>query len=75
MSCECGSCRCRGKAVVDKDEYDGLVKAAEPNIDLREAAIQLVGAANHQGVEGMVKVWVQKLEEAIDNEGAARRAA
>jgi len=65
MSCECGTCMCKGKAVVDQDEYDGLVQAAEPNIELREVAIQLVGAAQHQGVEGMVKVWVKRLEEAL----------
>lgn len=65
MSCECGTCRCKGKAVIEKDEYQGLVEAASPNVDLREAAIQLVGAAHDQGVEGMVKVWVNKLEEAL----------
>lgn len=65
MSCECGTCRCKGKAVIEKDEYDGLVEAAEPNIDLREAAIQLIAAAQDQGVEGMVKVWVNRMEKTL----------
>jgi hypothetical protein len=73
MSCGCGTCACKGKAVVEKDEYEGLVEAASPNIEVREAAIQLVAAAQHQGVEGMVKVWVQKLESAVNEQGAAWR--
>jgi hypothetical protein len=65
VSCECGTCACKGKTVVEKDEYEGLVEAASPNLDLREAAIQLVAAANHQGVDGMVKVWVNRIERSL----------
>lgn len=65
MSCDCGTCACKGKAVIDQDEYDGLVEAASPNVDLREAAIQLIAAAHDQGVEGMVKLWVNRMEKAL----------
>jgi len=75
VSCECGTCACKGKTVVEKDEYEGLVQAASPNLEVREAAIQLIGAAGDQGVEGMVKVWVKRLEEAVENQGAAWRDA
>ena len=65
MSCECGTCRCKGKAVVERDEYDGLIEAAEPNLELRDAAIQLVAAAHDQGVEGIMRVWVERVERAL----------
>lgn len=65
MSCECGSCECKGKAVVEQDEYDGLVQLASSNIELRDAAIQLVNVAKEQERPGLMKVWVARIERAL----------
>ena len=65
MSCACGSCACKGKAVVEQDEYDGLVNLASSNIELRDAAIQLVNVAKEQELPGLMKVWVARIERAL----------
>lgn len=65
MSCACGSCQCKGKAVVEQDEYDGLVNLASSNIELRDAAIQLVNVAKEQELPGLMKVWVARIERAL----------
>lgn len=65
MSCACGSCACKGKAVVDQDEYDGLVELASSNIELRDAALQLINVAKEQDLPGTMKVWVARIERAL----------
>lgn len=65
MSCACGSCQCKGKAVVEQDEYDGLVQLASSNIELRDAAIQLVNVAKEQELPGLMKVWVARIERSL----------
>lgn len=65
MSCACGSCQCKGKAVVEQDEYDGLVALASSNIELRDAAIQLVNVSKEQELPGLMKVWVARIERAL----------
>ena len=65
MSCACGSCACKGKAVVDQDEYDGLVQLASSNIELRDAAIQLINVSKEQDLPGLMKVWVARIERAL----------
>ena len=65
MSCACGSCACKGKAVVDQDEYDGLVELASSNIELRDAALQLINVAKEQDLPGTMKVWVARMERAL----------
>ena len=65
MSCACGSCQCKGKAVVDQDEYDGLVELASSNIELRDAALQLINVAKEQDLPGTMKVWVARIERAL----------
>lgn len=64
-SCACGTCKCEGKAVVEQDEYDGLVNLASSNIELRDAAIQLVNVAKEQELPGLMKVWVARIERAL----------
>ena len=65
MSCACGTCECKNKAVVEQDEYDGLVQLASSNIELRDAAIQLVNAAKEQEVKGLMQVWLARIERAL----------
>lgn len=65
MSCACGSCQCKGKAVVEQDEYDGLVQLASSNIELRDAAIQLVNVSKEQELPGLMKVWVARMERSL----------
>lgn len=65
MSCACGSCECKGKAVVEQDEYDGLVNLASSNIELRDAAIQLINVSKEQELPGLMKVWVARIERAL----------
>ena len=65
MSCACGSCQCKGKAVVEQDEYDGLVELASSNVELRDAALQLINASRDQQVQGLMKVWVDRIERAL----------
>lgn len=65
MSCACGTCQCKGKAVVEQDEYDGLVQLASSNIELRDAAIQLVNVAKEQDLPGTMNVWLARIERAL----------
>ena len=65
MSCACGSCQCKGKAVVEQDEYDGLVQLASSNIELRDAAIQLINVSKEQELPGLMKVWVARMERSL----------
>jgi hypothetical protein len=65
MSCGCGTCACKGKAVVDQDEYDGLVQLASSNIELRDAAIQLINVSKEQELPGLMKVWVARMERSL----------
>lgn len=66
MSCACGTCACKGKAVVDQDEYDGLVELAKPNIEMRVAAQQLINEASKQDLPHIVKAWINRLDRSFD---------
>lgn len=62
MSCACGSCQCKGKAVVDQDEYDGLVELAEPNVELRATATQLIASAKEHKLPDILQGWIDQLD-------------
>ena len=66
MSCACGSCQCKGKAVVEQDEYDGLVELSKPNIEMRVAAQQLIRESKHQELPTIIKAWIVRLERSFD---------
>lgn len=66
MSCACGTCECKGKAVIEKDEYDGLVELAKPNIEMRVAAQQLINEASRQDLPDIVKAWINRLDRSFD---------
>ena len=66
MSCACGSCQCKGKAVVEQDEYDGLVELSKPNIEMRVAAQQLIRESKHQELPTIIKAWIERLERSFD---------
>jgi hypothetical protein len=51
--------------VVDQDEYDGLVQLASSNIELRDAAIQLINVSKEQELPGLMKVWVARMERSL----------
>jgi hypothetical protein len=66
MSCACGSCQCKGKAVVEQDEYDGLVELSKPNIEMRVAAQQLIQESKRQELPTIIKAWIERLERSFD---------
>ena len=66
MSCACGSCQCKGKAVVEQDEYDGLVELSKPNIEMRVAAQQLIQESKRQELPTIINAWIERLERSFD---------
>lgn len=66
MSCACGSCQCKGKAVVEQDEYDGLVELSKPNIEMRVAAQQLIQESKRQELPTIINAWIARLERSFD---------
>ena len=66
MSCACGSCQCKGKAVVEQDEYDGLVELSKPNIEMRVAAQQLIQESKRQELPSIINAWIARLERSFD---------
>lgn len=66
MSCDCGTCACKGKAVIDQDEYDGLVEAAEPNIELRSTATQVIAAAKEHKLPDILQSWINQLDRSLN---------
>ena len=66
MSCGCGTCACKGKAVVDQDEYDGLVELSKPNIEMRVAAQQLIQESKRQELPTIINAWIARLERSFD---------
>lgn len=67
-TCECGDCKCEGKAVIDWDEYEGLVKLAHGNVQLIDAAQQIISISKENDFQTtpLFDMWISRMKEAIE---------
>lgn len=69
MSCLCEDCACKreGKVAVDREEYDWLTSCAEVDVNLRNAAGQVVDMGLDPDFQPSdeFKLWLGRLKEEL----------